>query len=68
MQNIWLKMSMGLLACGPGLVVEGGVHKLLAQGDHGIFGLVVYLLGIWPKEFVINGLGSLARSFTNGLG
>jgi hypothetical protein len=65
MQNIWLKMSMGLLACGAGLVVEGGVHKLLAQGDHGIFGLV-YLLGIWPNEFVRPhyGLGS----FINGLG
>jgi hypothetical protein len=30
MQNIWLKMSMEVLAYGLGLVVEGGVHKLLA--------------------------------------
>jgi hypothetical protein len=30
MQNIWVQMSMELLPCGLGLVVEGGVHKLLA--------------------------------------
>ncbi len=40
MQNIWLKMSMELLAYGLGLVVEGGVHQLLAYGDHGKIGLI----------------------------
>jgi len=50
MQNIWLKMPIGLLACGLGLVVEGEFINFWLRVVMGFLALFIY------KEFGLRNL------------